>query len=191
VLTTFLSAAAAHTPEARALASSMAADTMNVLARATVASHVGPKVRVADLLGRIRTDAGAIGDGFEFAVRDVRDHFVPEAVADAIVSAAVQAMTNSVKHAGGPEVPRSVLVKGGEGGAVCVHVEDEGSGFDPKKIASERLGVRVSIFERMTRVNGAVDLRTAIGEGTEFVLSWPASASAPAEPVLEQQAVLA
>jgi signal transduction histidine kinase len=191
VLTTFLSAAAAQTPEAKALAASMAADTMTVLSRATVASHVGPKVRLADLLGRIRTDAGAIGERFEFAMRDVRDHFVPESVADAIVSAAVQAMTNSVKHAGGPEVPRSVLVKGGADGAVCIHVEDRGRGFDPSKVASERLGLRVSIIERMSRVNGAVDLRTAIGEGTEFVLSWPASASAPAPADAGEKAVLA
>jgi signal transduction histidine kinase len=107
------------------------------------------------------------------------------------VSATVQAMTNSVKHAGGPDVPRSVLVKGGENGAVCVHVEDRGRGFDPAKIASERLGVRVSIFERMSRVNGEVTLRTAIGEGTEFVMSWPAAASGSAQPAAEDRAVLA
>jgi signal transduction histidine kinase len=164
---------------------------MNVLSRATVASHVGPRVPVGDLLGRIRTDAGGIGEGFEYAVQEVRDHFVPENVADAIVSAAVQAMSNSVKHAGGPEVKRSVLVKGAAHGAVCIHVKDEGRGFDPARIASERLGVRVSIYERMSRVNGAVELHTALGEGTEFVLSWPESAAAAAEPTAEPTAVLA
>jgi signal transduction histidine kinase len=191
VLTTFLSAAAAQTPEARALATRMAADTMNVLSRATVASQTGPRVPVADLLDRVRTEAGGIGEGFDYSVRDVRDHFVPENVADAIVSAAVQAMSNSVKHAGGPDVPRSVVVKGAANGAVCVHVRDEGRGFDPKKIASERLGVRVSIYERMSRVNGAVELRTAIGEGTEFVLSWPDSATGASEAVDQPTAVLA
>ena len=191
VLTTFLSAAGAHTPEAQALAARMAVHTMGVLSRATVASSVGPKVPIAELLGRIRTDAGAVADGFQFATEEVRDHFVPENVADAIVSAAVQAMTNSVKHAGGPEVPRSVLIKGAADGAVCVHVQDEGRGFDPSKVASERLGLRVSIIERMSRVSGAVDLHTALGEGTMFVLSWPASANSPATADADDEAVLA
>jgi signal transduction histidine kinase len=192
VLTTFLSAASAQTPESKALAARMAVHTMTVLSRATVASQVGPKVPTAELLHRIREDAGAVADRFEFATKDVRDHFVPENVADAITSAAVQAMTNSVKHAGGPEVPRSVLVKGTADGAVCVHVEDRGRGFDPSKVASERLGLRVSIIERMNRVSGAVDLRTELGQGTSFVLSWPASATTPAATAMDDdQAVLA
>jgi signal transduction histidine kinase len=191
VLTTFLSAAGAQTPEAQALAARMAVHTMGVLSRATVASSVGPKVPVAELLARIRADAGAVADDFEFATQDVRDRFVPENVADAIVSASVQAMTNSVKHAGGPEVPRSVLIKGAPDGAVCVHVKDEGRGFDPKMVASERLGLRVSIIERMSRVSGAVDLHTALGEGTTFILSWPASATAAAEAPADDESVLA
>ena len=190
VLTTFLSAAGAHTPEARRLASRMAMNAMNVLSRATVASHVGPKVPVADLLSRIRTDAADVGTGFRLDRRDVTDHFVPESVADAIVSAAVQAMTNSVKHAGGPDVPRSVTVQGTAGGGVRVLVEDRGRGFDPAKIASERLGVRVSIYERVARVHGEVELRTAIGEGTTFVLSWPAAASVGSERASDDAAVL-
>ena len=190
VLTTFLSAAGAHTPEGRALAARMAQHTMSVLSRATVASSVGPKVALGEIVERIREDAGVIADSFEFATKDVSGHVLPENVADAIVSAAVQAMTNSVKHAGGPEVPRSVLVKGVEG-AVCVHVADRGRGFDPAKVASERLGLRVSIIERMSRVSGAVDLTTALGEGTEFVLSWPAGAQAPVDADTDDRAVLA
>jgi signal transduction histidine kinase len=191
VLTTFLSAAGAHTPEAQSLAARMARHTMGVLSRATVASSVGPKVPVAELLQRIREDAGAVADEFEFASQDVQERFVPENVADAIVSASVQAMTNSVKHAGGPEVPRNLVVKGGDDGAVCVHVQDRGRGFDPAKVASERLGLRVSIIERMSRVSGAVDLHTALGEGTEFVLSWPASATAATAPAEDDESVLA
>jgi two-component sensor histidine kinase len=191
VLTTFLSAAAAQTPEAQALAARMAVHTMGVLSRATVASSLGPKVPVRELLGRIREDAGAVGDHFEFAAQAVRDQSVPENVADAIVSASVQAMTNSVKHAGGPEVPRSVLVEGASDGAVRVLVKDEGRGFDPKKVASERLGLRVSIIERMSRVSGAVDLHTALGEGTVFVLSWPAAPKAASPEPVDDEAVLA
>jgi len=73
-----------------------------------------------------------------------------------------------------------------------VHVEDRGRGFDPSKVASERLGLRVSIIERMNRVSGAVDLRTELGQGTTFVLSWPASATTPATAAVDDdEAVLA
>jgi signal transduction histidine kinase len=82
-------------------------------------------------------------------------------------------------------------VLGTAGGGVQVRIEDGGRGFDPKQIASERLGVRVSIYERISRVNGEVHLRTAIGEGTTFVLSWPAAASATAAPAVDDAAVLA
>jgi hypothetical protein len=181
VLTTFLSAAGAHTPEGRALAARMAVHTMNVLSRATVAAQAGPKVPVSELPGRVRADSAGIGDSFAYSTRNMRDHFVPESVADAIVSAAVQAMSNSVKHAGGPEVPRALTVEGTAGGGVRVLVEDHGRGFDPSAVASERLGLRVSIIERMRRVGGEVEVRTAIGEGTTFVLSWPASAVGAAQ----------
>jgi signal transduction histidine kinase len=154
----------------------MAVHTMNVLSRATVASQVGPKVPVAELPGRVRADSAGIGDRFTVSTHNMRDHFVPESVADAIVSAAVQAMTNSVKHAGGPEIARSVAVEGIAGGGVRVTVEDAGRGFDPSAVASERLGLRVSIIERMHRVGGEVEVRTALGQGATFVLSWPASA---------------
>lgn len=192
VLTTFLSAAGARTPEAHVLASRLAVHTMGVLSRATVASHVGPKVPVAELPARARTDSAGIGDLFSFSIRGARDNFVPEPVADALVSAAVQAMTNSVKHAGGPEVRRSFTIEGTEDGGVRILVEDAGCGFDPAAVASERLGLRVSIIERMRRVGGDVELRTAVGEGTTFVLSWPAAivpASSPAK--IDGRAVLA
>jgi signal transduction histidine kinase len=173
VLTTFLSAASSHSEASRELAGRMAQNAMNVLSRATVASHTGPKVPLVDLLGRARADSDGIGGFFEFSAEGVRGQLVPEPVADALVSAVVQAMTNSVKHAGDASVPRSVTVRGTESGAVQVVVSDRGRGFDPSGIASERLGVRVSILERMRRVGGEADLQTALGEGTTIVLSWP------------------
>ena len=86
---------------------------------------------MADLLERVRVDSAGIGDRFEFSVRRVRDHFLPDPVADAVVSAAVQAMTNSVKHAGGPEVHRELTVEGTEGGGVRVSILGPRQGLRP------------------------------------------------------------
>lgn len=175
VLTTFLSAAAATTPEARRLASRMALNAMNVLSRATVASHTGPKVQLADLLGRTRSESDGIAELFTFRAEGVRGQTLPEQVADSIVLAVVQAMTNSVKHAG-DGVARSVTVRGTPDGSVQAIVRDEGRGFAMSSIASERLGVRVSIIERMRRVGGEAQIHSAPGEGTSIVLAWPAAA---------------
>jgi signal transduction histidine kinase len=95
----------------------------------------------------------------------------------------VQAMTNSVKHAGGPELTRTVVLRGTTAGGVQAVISDDGAGFDPALATSERLGVRVSILERVRLVGGDADIRAAPGLGTTVVLSWPAAAREASEPV--------
>ncbi|MGN6743037.1 MAG: sensor histidine kinase [Amnibacterium sp.] len=183
VLTTFLSAAAAQTQDAKTLAARMARNAMGHLSRATVAADTGPHVTATDLLPRIQEDALAVVDRFELRTEVLDGRAVPTAVAEALVSATVQAMTNSVKHAGGPEVARSVVLRGTSAGGVQAVIADAGRGFDPALIASERLGVRVSILERIRLVGGEADIDTAPGLGTTITLSWPAAAREASEPV--------
>lgn len=181
VLTTFLSAAAATTPDATALAATMARKAMSNLTRATVAAGTGPRVPLSGLLARIRDEAAVVADRFTFASDDTAGVELPTDVADALAAAAAQAMMNSVKHAGGEEVPRSVVVRGLGDGALRVEVADTGRGFDPAAIGSQRLGVRVSIVERARHAGAEVEIDTAPGAGTRVVLSWPAAARAVAE----------
>ena len=54
-----------------------------------------------------------------------------------------------------------------------VEVGDHGSGFDPEAVPNERLGVRVSILERVAGVGGAAAIDTVIGRGTIVSLRWP------------------
>ncbi|HEV7622593.1 MAG TPA: ATP-binding protein [Amnibacterium sp.] len=183
VLTTFLSAAAAQTAEGKDLAARMARNAMGHLSRATVAAETGPHVTLADLVPRIREDALAVVDRFEVRTESLDGRAVPTTVAEALVSATVQAMTNSVKHAGGPELRRSVVLRGTTAGGVQSVISDNGAGFDPALIMSERLGVRVSILERVRLVGGDADIRTAPGLGTTVLLSWPAAAREASEPV--------
>jgi signal transduction histidine kinase len=114
---------------------------------------------------------------------------VPAAVAEAIVSAAVQAMVNSVNHAGGPEVPRSIEVRMSDG-ALSVAVADEGRGFAMADIPSQRLGVRVSILERVRTVGGTARIRSAPGKGTRIELGWrTTNPERVAKPVSEPEVV--
>ncbi|MCU1473874.1 MAG: two-component system, sensor protein [Amnibacterium sp.] len=183
VLTTFLSAAAAQTAEAKDLAARMARNAMGHLSRATVAADTGPHVTLGELVPRIQEDALAVVDRFEVRSEALDGRSVPTGVAEALVSATVQAMTNSVKHAGGPELTRTVVLRGTTAGGVQSIISDNGAGFDPALAPSERLGVRVSILERIRLVGGDADIRTAPGLGTTIVLSWPAAAREASEPV--------
>ncbi|MEU5538204.1 PspC domain-containing protein [Streptomyces sp. NPDC020362] len=84
------------------------------------------------------------------------------------MQAAREAMVNAAKY-------------GGEGGAVQVYAEvdgttvfvsvrDRGPGFDLDSIPDDRMGVRESIIGRMERNGGTARLRTVPGGGTEVEL---------------------
>lgn len=185
VLTTLLSAARAHTPEAKALAATMAGNAIGHLREAVaVTPETDAAVPIQVLAGRIAEAAGTMSQPFEVRTRDLGRLSIPIPVAEALYSAAVQAMVNSLQHAGAG-VPRWVGVEGGDDGAVRVEVGDRGRGFDPLVVPIERLGVRVSIVERVTSAGGSASVRSAPGEGATVTLLWP-DEQAPSVPDLEE-----
>ncbi|MBT2503061.1 sensor histidine kinase [Curtobacterium sp. ISL-83] len=177
VLTTLLSAARADTPEAKALAARMARNAIDHLeAAATDAPGEGTPVSLAELRTRIATAVSALAAPVDVRQRRIGDLSVPAVVAEAVASAAVQAVVNSVQHAGGTDVERWVVVEQ-RGAGVHVEVGDEGAGFDLAAIPAERLGVRRSIIERVVAVDGTAEILTAPGEGARVLLDWsPGSA---------------
>lgn len=175
VLTTLLSAASAETADECALAASMAGDAIGHL---RAAEAVDPDDQTLIDLDRVarRIEAGAVAFSpvFRVSVSGVDRQTVPVHVAEALYSASVQAMVNSMQHAGGPEVPRSLSIVGGETHSiVTVTVTDAGRGFDPHSVSSERLGLRVSIADRIAKVGGEAVVTSAPGEGTSIRLVWP------------------
>ena len=177
VLTTLLSAASARTAEQKELAARMAGDAIGHLHAAEAS---GPKdqsqVGLERLTERLRVAVNAFSSPFELEVRDTELRTLPVNVAEAVYSAAVQAMVNSSQHAGGVEVRRTLAIEGGTAGAVVrVVVEDDGRGFLVGDVPAERLGLRVSIRERLARVGGRATVRSAPGEGTTVTILWPAA----------------
>jgi signal transduction histidine kinase len=81
-------------------------------------------------------------------------------------------MVNSLQHAGS-DVDRWVVVRGSEDGSVEVQIGDRGVGFDPATVPTERLGVRVSILERVASAGGRAEITSGPGEGTVVTLRWP------------------
>ncbi len=180
VLTTLLSAARAYTTEAMALAATMAGNAIGYLRDAVaVAPDVDAAVPGAVVATRIADAAPTMSQPFRVASAGTLLPSVPLPVAEALYSAAVQAMVNSAQHAG-PGVARWADVRA-LGDGIEVEIGDAGQGFDPSRVPTERLGVRVSILERLSSVGGHAEIATAVGEGTVITLRWPdpRSTSAP------------
>ncbi|RNE59106.1 ATP-binding protein [Cryobacterium tepidiphilum] len=174
VLTTLLAAARAETPKEAELAVTMAARAMARLTDAGVPvandETVIPFARVSQ---RIRHAAEAFASPFVVVEKNVDMITVPLQASDALYSATVQAMVNSMQHAGTGDITRTLTLRSNSRGGCTIEITDTGVGFDARAVPSERLGLRLSIMERMESAGGAVKLRTAPGEGTTVTIVWP------------------
>ena len=90
----------------------------------------------------------------------------------AVLQAAREAMVNAARHSGAPvvDVYAEVVPAGDRSGTLDVFVRDRGSGFDPDGVPADRLGVRHSILDRVTRHGGRAEVRSRPGAGTEVRL---------------------
>lgn len=183
VLTTLLSAARAFTPEAQALAATMAGNAMGHLREAALVLPDDPSmVRVSTVVQRIVDSSRELAGPFEVHLKSLGTRSIPAGAADAVHAAAMQSMVNSLQHAGSEGVERWISARAVSSGGVEVVVGDNGAGFDLSGAPSERIGVRVSIIERMTNAGGRVVIKTAPSEGTVVTIRWPApSASKSAD----------
>ncbi|WP_300080554.1 ATP-binding protein [Propioniciclava sp.] len=124
-------------------------------------------------------DAETLGDALREAAQAVEDDFPVSVecvlVGDApltpglaeLVKAAREAMVNAAKHSGAPDVDVYAEVADD---TVEVFIRDRGRGFDPDAVADDRMGVRGSILERMTRHHGVARIRSDAERGTEVSL---------------------
>lgn len=176
VLTTLLSAARAETPDARRLAATMAGHAIGYV-REAAESSPGDEgaVRLAALVDRLSDAASALAAPPELRVTGIGTRSIPAEAAEAVFSASVQAMINSQQHAG-EGVTRTLSIRGWDGGVEVV-IGDTGVGFDPAHIPAERMGVRVSIVERLAGVGGRAQIDTAPGAGTTVTVHWPEEAA--------------
>lgn len=177
VLTTLLSAASARTPDAEELAARMASDAIGHLHAAEASSPEDQSlVGLEQLSERIATAATAFSAPFAMEVHDVEVHTLPVNAAEAVYSATVQAMVNSMQHAGAGDVRRTLTIRGGSPLAtVLIIVADTGCGFDARAVPTERLGLRVSIKERLSKVGGHANIESSVNAGTTVTILWPSS----------------
>jgi signal transduction histidine kinase len=173
VLTTLLSAARATTPESQALAARMAANAIGHLREAAVITPgFGTLVSIATVARAVADAAESTGVPFELRMAELPAHSIPLAAAEAVQSAATQAMVNSAQHAGLAR-GRWVSIRAVGTGGLVVEVGDTGAGFIVTDVPIERLGLRVSILERLHNVGGTAEIDTQPGEGTVITIRWP------------------
>lgn len=106
----------------------------------------------------------------QLLVDDVPSHMDP-AVVEVLAGAVAEALANVGKHAGA----NRVVVYAGSSErdrGVLVTVNDDGCGFDAKKISQGR-GFAQSIQARVEEIDGRVDLLSTPGQGTEVRLWIP------------------
>ena len=187
VLATLLSAAGVRNAKGAELAAAMARSAIIRLQAASGERNLDDAtVAVSQLTARLRSAATSTG---VFTVTElcVEGLTLPEHAAEALYSASVQAMVNSVQHAG-PAHTRTVTVGSDNPSGCTICISDTGRGFDVSSVPSARLGLRVSIHDRVAAAGGVAALRTSQGQGTTITLTWPrpdepdgASGDQPAE----------
>jgi signal transduction histidine kinase len=181
VLTTLLSAAAATTPEEQTLAARMARDAVM---RLDEAGASGPRaldrVGLPVLVRRLRAALTTFSTPFTVRVVNAGGVELPVEAVEALYTAAVQAMVNSLQHADEPgrRARRELRIRGVRAGGCVIEIADNGVGFDPARVPAERLGLRVSIAERMADAGGTAEISSRIGHGTTVTIAWPLGAGA-------------
>lgn len=96
---------------------------------------------------------------------------LPARVVAAFAEATAEALRNALLHGGADATPRVEVDV--DDAAAAVVVADQGAGFSPSRVSQRRLGIRVSIIERMQNVaGGAAEVASAPGRGTTVSLSW-------------------
>jgi signal transduction histidine kinase len=93
---------------------------------------------------------------------------LPTDVKVAVYRIAQEALNNVAKHAHARRVDVLLSCTPAQ---VMLRVRDDGRGFDGARVPSDHLGLGI-MAERAEDVGGALDVRSAPGEGTEIVFLW-------------------
>ena len=96
----------------------------------------------------------------------------------AIHDAVRACLENVLAHAGARTVE---LVLGAEVDHATVMVIDQGVGFDPESVPSDRLGLRSSVVRRIEALGGSVRVWSSLGNGTSVMISMPCEVILPKE----------
>lgn len=110
---------------------------------------------------------------------------LPSDAVGTLVQAVREATLNASKHSRADHVRVEVDIRVvRRRPQVTVDVVDDGVGFSMADVPRERLGIRVSLIERMHTIGGDAEIESAPGQGTRVRLTWsnPAETTPPEPP---------
>ncbi|WP_084075394.1 sensor histidine kinase [Demequina sp. NBRC 110052] len=168
VMSVLYAAASSHPPTAVAEQATVALDEIERLAagdspdRPLTPGEVLSMLRAAAFETAPEADVRGTSDG---------DGTIPHEVAFAVVEALSETLRNSMRHAGGGRVERTVRLTVTPD-LITARASDDGAGFDPATVSERRLGIRVSIVERMRHAGGDATVDSTPGQGTVVSLVW-------------------
>ncbi|WP_278313099.1 sensor histidine kinase [Lolliginicoccus levis] len=134
-----------------------------------LASAIAPGV-AAELI----VPSHAVASGFANDVVATGDLPIPALVVHAVQAAVGEAVVNSLRHAGTGPVARRISGHVAPG-RITVSIVDDGAGFDPRTVPPRRIGIALSIKERMRTLPGGIaEVQSAPGQGTTVRIGWKA-----------------
>ena len=156
-------------PDRAALRDSARQALDSLSAGMAVVSPVTARILLNDVAGRVGVMAGDIHTDVVLS----REHEIPPEVAQAITEATLEAVRNSLRHAGSDDAPvMHTVTLTSDAYGVTIEVNDNGCGFDPVVAGRGRHGVSGSIIARMQDVGGRATVDSALGEGACVTLRW-------------------
>ena len=170
VLTTLLIAAKAQTPDQIESARSSANQALKKLDAARVPSSNLETVTLVSFFEALEQRIRDLSVDFQISIEKVNNLPLSASVSEALTEATLQAVDNSIKHAGNA-TKKKVLLQG-QGIGLKIVVSDNGRGFRPAKISKSRAGIKTSIIDRVKMVGGQVFINSAPGKGTDVVIEW-------------------
>ena len=170
VLTALISANNANTKEQALAASKLATEAIEKLAQAQQNDYATQSVYARDLFDAITSACLRLDAKLEARSTLEANWAVDPSVANALTEATIQAIQNSILHAGS-KAQRELILKATSKELKLV-IKDNGVGFRPNRIPQGRLGMKLSIISRVESVGGTVHIASAPRAGSTIILEW-------------------
>jgi signal transduction histidine kinase len=171
VLTTLLVASKGKTEEEAQAAALMASEAIVALSDSVSAFETeAQKASINSLFTALTEAIKRLSSEIDVQAEGASDQPVPSDVALALTEATIQAVNNSLLHAG-TAATRGVRLKANER-VIKIVIFDTGRGFRPARVPKNRLGLRLSIIDRIENVGGRVFIDSKPGSGTNIILEW-------------------
>jgi signal transduction histidine kinase len=186
VLTTLTAAAHVQDGAAVEATKSLASATLVKLDELCSKAETDGAVTLSGLVQLAQTSALQVSPAVLFGTalpESLDGERLPAAAAEALLASTREALRNAVRHARARHVAVNWrAIREGPLLRVSSRVEDDGAGFEIGSVPADRLGLRLSMAERMRDAGGTCSVSSEPGVGTTVELAWTGASTAPNSP---------